>query len=92
MSLAKGASGHPPAAISIAASAQERQPAANRRAVERMAFSDAEIIDGFFKIAFGAELDLAGSGKRIRKFEGPVSLESRATPTGGRRSPMWSPT
>ncbi len=70
------------AATTIAASAQERQPTTNRRAVERTAFSDAELIDGFFKIAFGAELDLAGSGKRIRKFDGPVrvSVESRARP------------
>ncbi len=70
------------AATTIAASAQERQPAASRRAVERTTFTDAEIIDGFFKIAFGAELDLARSGKRIRKFDGPVRVrvESRATP------------
>jgi hypothetical protein len=70
------------AGTTIAASAQERQPTASRRADERTAFSDAEIVDGFFKIAFGAELDLARSGKRIRKFDGPVrvGVESRATP------------
>jgi hypothetical protein len=70
------------AATTIAASAQERHPTASRRAIERTAFTDAEITDGFFKIAFGAELDLARSGKRIRKFDGPVrvGVESRATP------------
>jgi hypothetical protein len=70
------------AAATIAASAQERHPIAGRRAVERTAFTDAEITDGFLKIAFGAELDLARSGKRIRKFDGPVrvGVESRATP------------
>jgi hypothetical protein len=45
-----------------------------RRASERIAFSDAEIANGFFKIAFGAELRVAGSGNRIRKFDGPVRV------------------
>jgi hypothetical protein len=45
-----------------------------RRESERIAFSDAEIADGFFKIAFGAELRLAGSGNGIRKFVGPVRV------------------
>jgi hypothetical protein len=70
------------AATAIAASAEERHGTASRRAVERTAFTDAEIADGFFKIAFGAELDLARSGKRIRKFDGPVrvGVESLARP------------
>jgi Protein of unknown function (DUF2927) len=51
-----------------------------RRSSERTAFSDTEIADGFFKIAFGAELRLAGGANRVRKFDGPVRvfLDSRA--------------
>ena len=51
-----------------------------RRNSERIAFSDTEIADGFFKIAFGAELRLAGSVNRVRKFDGPVRvfLDNRA--------------
>jgi Protein of unknown function (DUF2927) len=51
-----------------------------RRDSERTAFSDAEIADGLFKIAFGAELSVAGSANRVRKFAGPVRvfLDDRA--------------
>jgi hypothetical protein len=53
-----------------------------RRASERKAFTDAEIAEGFFKIAFGAELQLAGPADRIRKYDGPVRVyvDSRAEP------------
>jgi Protein of unknown function (DUF2927) len=51
-----------------------------RRIAERTAFTNAEIAEGFFKIAFGAELRVAGSGEGIRKFNGPVRifLDNRA--------------
>lgn len=45
-----------------------------RRASERKIFTDAQIADGFFKIAFGAELGLAGRVDRIRKFDQPVRI------------------
>jgi hypothetical protein len=45
-----------------------------RRNFERTTFSDAEIADGFFKIAFGAELSVAGGANRVRKFDGPVRV------------------
>jgi hypothetical protein len=45
-----------------------------RQNAERIAFSDAEIADGFFKIAFGAEFEVAGSGNVIRKFDAPVRV------------------
>jgi hypothetical protein len=53
-----------------------------RRATERKAFSDADIAEGFFKTAFGAELPLGKEPDRIRKFDGPVRVfvESRAQP------------
>jgi Protein of unknown function (DUF2927) len=45
-----------------------------RRAAERKDFSDAEIADGFFKVAFGAELHLSGRVDRIRKYDAPIRI------------------
>jgi len=55
---------------------------AQRRATERRSFADAEIIDGFFKVTFGAEFHVAGGVDRIRKYDGPVRvfIDNRATP------------
>ena len=52
------------------------------RAAEQKTFTDAQIVEGFFKIAFGAELAVAGRVDRIRKYEGPVRVfvENRARP------------
>jgi hypothetical protein len=69
----------PPAA----ASAQSEHPEIDkRRAVERKTFTDTEIVDGFFKVAFGAELHVGGPADRIRKFDRPVRIfiDSRAKP------------
>jgi hypothetical protein len=53
-----------------------------RRASERKEFSDAEIAGGFFKIAFGAELNVGGRSDRIRKYAGPVRIvvDNRGAP------------
>jgi DUF2927 family protein len=53
-----------------------------RRATERKSFTDGEIINGFFKVAFGAEMRLRGKVDRIRKYDGPVRVyvDSRAKP------------
>ena len=55
---------------------------AKLRAAEQKIFTDAQIADGFFKTAFGAELAVAGRVDRIRKYDKPVRVfvESRATP------------
>jgi hypothetical protein len=55
---------------------------ARRRAAERTTFTDAEIIDGFFKVTFGAEFHLAGRVDRVRKYETPVRIyiDNRAAP------------
>jgi Protein of unknown function (DUF2927) len=52
------------------------------RAIERTSFTDAQISDGFFKIAFGAEFNTAGRIDRIRKYEVPVRVyaDSRSKP------------
>jgi hypothetical protein len=46
----------------------------NRRSLERTEFTDREIVDGFFKVAFGAELQLGRRIERIRKFDEPVRI------------------
>lgn len=49
-----------------------------RRTAERTGFTNDEIIDGFFKIAFGAELQVEGPGDgrvgHIRKFDQPIRI------------------
>ena len=47
---------------------------ASRQRAEKKSFTDAEIIDGFFKTAFGAEYHLAGRVDRIRKYDVPVRV------------------
>jgi hypothetical protein len=47
---------------------------ASRRAAERTDFTNDEIKDGFFKIAFGAELQLDKPAGRVRKFDEPVRI------------------
>jgi Protein of unknown function (DUF2927) len=46
----------------------------NRRAAEHKTFTDAQIIDGFFKVGFGAEFRVSGISNRIRKYDGPVRV------------------
>ena len=57
----------PPAAAELPAIAA-------RQRAEKKSFSDAEIIEGFMKTAFGAEYHLAGRVDRIRKYEVPVRV------------------
>jgi hypothetical protein len=45
-----------------------------RQRAEKKSFTDAEITDGFFKTAFGAEYHLAGRVDRIRKYDMPVRV------------------
>jgi hypothetical protein len=56
------------------------------RAVERKVFSDKEIARGFFKVAFGAELGLAGRVDRIRKYEQPVRVYVEGAASAERRA------
>jgi hypothetical protein len=52
----------------------ENPDISSRRASERTDFTNDEIADGFFKIAFGAELQLGRPEARIRKFDEPVRI------------------
>ena len=55
--------------------AQSENPEiAKRRAAQQTSFSDRQIIDGFDKIAFRAELQFDRPVERIRKFDEPVRL------------------
>jgi hypothetical protein len=69
-------------ALPIAGHGAENPDIASRRAAERKDFTDAEITDGFFKIALGAEFHVEGRTDRIRKYDGPVRVfvQSRARP------------
>jgi hypothetical protein len=67
--------------MTVAAGAESLE-ISSRRTTERKAFTDAEIADGFFKTAFGAELRASGRSDRIRKYDVPVRvfIDSRAKP------------
>ena len=74
------------ATLALGSFAEAQHPKiAEARATERKSFSDAEIFDGFFKIAFGAELQLVPSADRIRKYAGPVRIhvDNRGRPNRG---------
>jgi hypothetical protein len=77
------------AALILAATiaAAEHPEIAKRRAAERKAFTDAEIIEGFFKLTLSAEFQVVGRADRIRKFDGPVRMfiDNRARPNRSRQ-------
>jgi Protein of unknown function (DUF2927) len=52
----------------------ENPDISSRRASERTDFTNDEIKDGFFKIAFSAELQLGVPAQRVRKFDEPVRI------------------
>jgi hypothetical protein len=52
----------------------ENPDISSRRASERTDFTNDEIKDGFFKIAFNAELQLGTPAERVRKFDEPVRI------------------
>jgi hypothetical protein len=60
--------------VAMPAHCAENPAIAARQRAERKTFTDSEIIDGFFKTAFGAEFHLAGRVDRIRKYDGPVRV------------------
>ncbi|MEI9924539.1 MAG: DUF2927 domain-containing protein [Bradyrhizobium sp.] len=70
------------AAIACTAAHAEDPDIASRRVSQRTDFTDAEIRDGLFKIAFNAELQLGTPAGRVRKFDEPVRifLDSKGKP------------
>jgi hypothetical protein len=62
------------AGATVPAAHAEEASLGSRPGSERTSFSNDEIMDGFFKIAFGAELQLGRRVERIRKFDEPVRV------------------
>jgi hypothetical protein len=62
--------------------------AAARQNAERRVFTDHEILDGFFKIAFGAEYHLAGRVDRIRKYDWPVRVSAEGVNRADRKAQL----
>jgi Protein of unknown function (DUF2927) len=61
-------------AINSGPAKAENPDISSRRASERTDFTNDEIKDGFFKIAFSAELQLSAPAGRVRKFDEPVRI------------------
>jgi len=57
-----------------APAAAEPPPVIARQRHEKKVFTDAEIVEGFLKTAFGAEFHLAGRVDRIRKYDRAVRV------------------
>jgi len=64
----------------------ENPDISSRRASERTDFTNEEIRDGFFKIAFSAELQLDAPAERVRKFDEPVRIFVMSTGGPDRRA------
>ncbi len=68
----------------------ENADVASRRSSERLNYTDEEIADGFFNIAFGAELQFGPKEQRIRKFNEPVRIFVDDRTQNGRTSGIAS--
>jgi len=70
------------AAILASSAWAENAEIAKRRAQQRTDFTDAEITEGFIKIALNAEFQIAGRVDRVRKYDQPVRvyIDSRGKP------------
>lgn len=76
------------AALGAAPAGAQDAEIARGRAEQRTTFTNAEITNGFFKIAFGAEFNLAGRIDRIRKFDGPVRVYADSLGKPDRRAQL----
>ncbi len=62
----------------------------SRRAAERTDFTNQEISEGFFKIAFGAELQIGEPADRVRKFDEPIRIFVESSGLPDRRAELAS--
>ena len=71
-----------PFVAQAASGGKEAPEIIKRKATERKTFTDEEIIDGFFRVVFGAEFHVSGGVDRIRKYETPIRVyaDNRAKP------------
>ena len=75
-------------ALPTTAAANDIPAIASRERAEKKSFTDSEIIEGFFKTAFGAEYHLAGRVDRIRKYDGPVRVFADGASRADRRAQL----
>ena len=87
IALGLAASAFDGAAWLPAAGAEIPAIAARQRA-EKKTFTDAEITEGFFKTAFGAEFHLAGRVDRIRKYDMPVRVFAEGAGRADRKAQL----
>jgi len=59
-----------------------------KQRAEKKTFTDAQLIEGFFKTAFGAEFQLAGRVDRIRKYVKPVRVFIEGSQRADRRQQL----
>ena len=60
--------------VSSEAAGAENPEISMKRSAQRLSFTNEEIMDGFYKIAFGPELQFDRHAARIRKFDEPVRV------------------
>ena len=65
--------------VLLPSAAAEIPTISQRQRTEKKVFTDTEIVEGFFKTAFGAEYHLAGRVDRIRKYDAPVRVFADGT-------------
>jgi hypothetical protein len=76
------------AAFGSVPAAAENPEISSRRAAARTDFTNEEIREGFFKIAFSAELQLDKPAGRVRKFDEPVRIFVEAATGPDRRDEL----
>jgi hypothetical protein len=74
--------------LAAPAHSAENAAVAARQRAEKKTFTDSEIIDGFFKTAFGAEFHLAGRVDRIRKYDRPVRVFASGVARSDRKAQL----
>jgi hypothetical protein len=74
--------------VAARVSAAEIPAIASRQRAEKKVFTDSEIVEGFFKTAFGAEYHLAGRVDRIRKYDMPVRVFAEGNNRPDRRAQL----
>ena len=74
--------------VAAPANCAENPAIASRQRAEKKVFTDNEIIDGFFRTAFGAEFHLAGRVDLIRKYDVPVRVFADGANRPGRKAQL----
>ena len=76
------------AALTSLPARAENPDITSRRAAERSDFTNEEISEGFFKIAFGAELQIGAPADRVRKFDEPIRIFVESSGLPDRRAEL----